>query len=65
MVKSGNYHFENNVYYFSEIWKRSVFYLTGGVHKSKYSCYIEQPSMLCHNYLKFWQIRWPKLLHIH
>ena len=60
---------KQNVFYFSEIQNRSVFYLMGGIPKSKCSCYIAQPSMLCHNYVKFWQIssqwaRLPKLLHI-
>ena len=54
---------------FSEIQNRCVFYRTGGNPKSKYVCDIAQPSMLCHNYVKFWQIssqraRRPKLLHI-
>ena len=48
---------------------RSVFYLMDGIHESKYSCYIAQPSTLCHNYVQFWQIssqraKLPKLLHI-
>ena len=47
---------KTNIYYFSEIRNRYVFYLAGGIHKSKYSCYIAQPSMLCHNYVKLWQI---------
>ena len=47
---------KQNVYYFSEIRNRSVFYLTGGIPKSKYCCYIEQLSMLSHNYVKFSQI---------
>ena len=40
MVESRNYNFENK---------------TDGIPKSKYSCYIAQPSMLCHNYAKFGQ----------
>ena len=57
MVKSGNYHLEEKkVYSFSEIRNCYVFYRTGGIHKSKYCCYIAQPSMLRHNYVKFWQI---------
>ena len=49
IVKSGNYHFEKKEedYSFSEIRNRFVFYLTGGIPKSKYCCYIVQPSMLC------------------
>ena len=42
--------------YFSEIRNRSVFYLTGDIPKSKYCCYIVQPSMLCRHYVQFWQI---------
>ena len=64
MVKSGNYHFESKTFILS-VKYGTVFYLTGGIPKSKYSCYIAQPLMLCHNYVKFWQIRRPKLLYIH
>ena len=58
-------YWKQDVYSVSEVRNRSVFYQTGGIHKSKYFCYIAQPSMLCHNYVKFWQIRRPKLLHVH
>ena len=65
MVESGNYHLENKTFILSVNYGTvSVFYLTGGIPKSKYSCYIAQPSTLCQNYVTFWQIRRPKLLHI-
>ena len=64
MVESGNYHLENKTFILSVNYGTVPgFHLMGGIHKSKYSYYIAQPSMLCHNYIKFWQIRWPKLLH--
>ena len=57
MVESGNYHFKNKTFIISVKYGTfRYFILTGGIPKSKYSCYIAQPLMLCHNYVKFWEI---------
>ena len=51
MVKSRNYHFKNKTFI---QWNTEPF----RIYKSKYYYYIAQPSMLCHNYVKIWQINY-------